>query len=67
MSTSIPVKPADGTLSATPHVVSLAVGALTAFLTTKLHLDAATTAYVAGGAATVLTTLVHWGQAKLAE
>jgi hypothetical protein len=68
MSTQIPIPaPADGTLTATPHVVAVVVAAVTTFITTKLHLDTATTAWVAGGTATALTTLVHWLQAKLAE
>ncbi len=67
MSTPFPVKPTDPTLSATPHVVAVVVGVITAFISGKLGLDSATTAWVAGGLGTVLTTLVHWLQAKLAE
>jgi hypothetical protein len=68
MSTQIPVTPpVDGTLTATPHVVAVVVTAITTFITTKLHLDAVTTAWVAGGASTLLTSAVHWIQAKLAE
>jgi len=57
----------DGTLKAVPHIVAVITGAITGFLTLHIGLPADYSSYVGIGVATVLTTAVHWIQAKLAE
>jgi len=74
MSTPQPVKqpPAlppssDGTLNATPHIVAVLTGLVTGFLTLHVGLPADYAPYAAAAVASVLTSAVHWFQAKLAE
>jgi hypothetical protein len=67
MNTPIPVKATDGTLNATPHIVAVLVGGIVGFLSTKLPFLGEYSVPISIGLTTVLTTAVHFVQAKLAE
>lgn len=57
----------DGTLTPTPHIVAVLVGGVLGFLSTKLPFLGAYSVPISIGLTTVLTTAVHFVQAKLAE
>jgi hypothetical protein len=69
MNTPQPVssKPTDNTLTLKPHIVGVAVGWLSGFLLTKVGLPASVVTPVCIGAASALTSFIHWGMAKLAQ
>lgn len=57
----------DGTLTPVPHVVAVATGLFTGWATTKLGLPTQYASYAAILVATLLTSAVHFLQAKLDE
>lgn len=57
----------DGTLTVTPHVVAVIAGAFVGWLSMQLHLPAAWAPYVTLGLTTLMTTGVHFVQAKIDE
>jgi small basic protein len=57
----------DGTLKPAPHIVAVLVGGILGFLTTKVGIPTEYVTYISVGVTTLLTTAVHFIQAKLAE
>lgn len=57
----------DGTLTITPHAVAVAAGLITGWMTTKIGLSPAHATYASIVIATLITTAVHFIQAKIDE
>ena len=68
-STQIPVNPTstDTTLTPTPHIISVVVGGILGFLTTKVGVPAEVVPYVTVAVTSVVTTAVHFLLAKITE
>jgi hypothetical protein len=66
MNSPTPVASKDSTLTATPHVVAVVVGAIAGFLTTKVGLPAEYVSLASIGLTAAFTTGIHFVLAKLA-
>lgn len=61
------VLPSDNTLTLTPHVISVIVGGILGFVSTKVPFLAPYTAWASPLVAAGITSFAHWIQAKAAE
>lgn len=66
MNSPIPVAPKDSTLTPTPHIVAVVVGAVGGFLSTKVGLPAEYVSLISIGLTATLTTGIHFLLAKIA-